>query len=67
MRYCLFPRLAQRWLSPLLLGVLALPPAYATTVEMAPRLSDRQVLVKGNGGEPDSLDPALMRSGFPGE
>ncbi|MFQ2194155.1 peptide ABC transporter substrate-binding protein [Aeromonas jandaei] len=67
MRYGLFPRLAQRWLSPLLLGVLALPPAYATTVEMAPRLSDRQMLVKGNGGEPDSLDPALMRSGFPGE
>ncbi|MFR9719235.1 peptide ABC transporter substrate-binding protein [Aeromonas diversa] len=28
---------------------------------------ERQTLVRGNGGEPDSLDPAQVRNGFPGE
>ncbi|XEI34158.1 peptide ABC transporter substrate-binding protein [Aeromonas veronii] len=67
MRYGFFPKLAQRWLSPLLLAVLAGPLAHATTVEQQPLLADRQTLVKGNGAEPESLDPALVRSGFPGE
>lgn len=66
MRYGFFPKLAQRWLSPLLLAVLAGPLAHATTVEQQPLLADRQTLVKGNGAEPESLDPALVRSGFPG-
>ncbi|MFB2866106.1 peptide ABC transporter substrate-binding protein [Aeromonas sp. MdU4] len=67
MRYGFFPKLAQRWLSPLLIAVLAGPLAHATTVEQQPPLADRQTLIKGNGAEPESLDPALVRSGFPGE
>lgn len=60
-------RLARRWLSPLLLGLLMAPSLQATTVTQETVLSDRQMLVKGNGDEPESLDPAQIRSGFPGE
>lgn len=51
----------------MLLGLLLTPPLQATTVSQDPALSDRQTLVKGNGAEPESLDPAQIRSGFPGE
>ncbi len=51
----------------MLLGLLLAPPLQATTVSQEPALSDRQTLVKGNGAEPESLDPAQIRSGFPGE
>ncbi|MFQ2269044.1 peptide ABC transporter substrate-binding protein [Aeromonas enteropelogenes] len=67
MRYGLSPGLARRWLSPFLIGVLSGPLAHATPVEQQTQLSDRQTLVKGNGAEPESLDPAQVRSGFPGE
>lgn len=67
MLYCFAARPARRWLSPLLLGLMMTPSLQATTVGQTPVLSDRQVLVKGNGAEPESLDPALIRSGFPGE
>ncbi|ARW81443.1 peptide ABC transporter substrate-binding protein [Aeromonas salmonicida] len=60
-------RPARRWLSPLLLGLLMAPSLQATTVTQETVLSDRQTLVKGNGDEPESLDPAQIRSGFPGE
>lgn len=60
-------RPARRWLSPLLLGLLMAPSLQATTVSQETVLSDRQTLVKGNGDEPESLDPAQIRSGFPGE
>ena len=60
-------RPARRWLSPLLLGLLMAPSLQATTVTPETVLSDRQTLVKGNGDEPESLDPAQIRSGFPGE
>ena len=42
-------------------GALAepLPPGQAP--------SEPQTLTRGNGAEPESLDPALIRSGFPGE
>lgn len=60
-------RPARRWLSPLLLGLLMAPSLQATTVTQETVLSDRQMLVKGNGDEPESLDPAQIRSGFPGE
>lgn len=67
MLYRFAARPARRWLSPLLLGLMMTPSLQATTVGQTPVLSDRQVLVKGNGAEPESLDPALIRSGFPGE
>ncbi|WP_043759380.1 peptide ABC transporter substrate-binding protein [Aeromonas taiwanensis] len=67
MLYRFAARPARRWLSPLLLGLMMAPSLQATTVGQTPVLSDRQVLVKGNGAEPESLDPALIRSGFPGE
>ncbi|MBL0502599.1 peptide ABC transporter substrate-binding protein [Aeromonas caviae] len=67
MFYRFAARPARRWLSPLLFGLMAVPPLQATTVVQQPVLSDRQTLVKGNGAEPESLDPALIRSGFPGE
>jgi ABC-type oligopeptide transport system substrate-binding subunit len=51
----------------MLLGLMLAPPLQATTVVQQPALSDRQTLVKGNGAEPESLDPAQIRSGFPGE
>ncbi len=60
-------RPARCWLSPLLLGLLMAPSLQATTVTQETVLSDRQTLVKGNGDEPESLDPAQIRSGFPGE
>lgn len=60
-------RPVRRWLSPLLLGLLMAPSLQATTVTQETVLSDRQTLVKGNGDEPESLDPAQIRSGFPGE
>ena len=60
-------RPARRWLSPLLLGLMAVPPSLASSVVEQTYISDRQTLVKGNGAEPESLDPALIRSGFPGE
>jgi len=60
-------RPARRWLSPLLLGLLMAPSLQATTVTQETVLSDRQTLVKGNGDEPESLDPVQIRSGFPGE
>ncbi|KTA84862.1 peptide ABC transporter substrate-binding protein [Aeromonas salmonicida] len=60
-------RPARRWLSPLLLGLLMAPSLQATTVTQETVLSDRQTLVKGNGDEPESLDPAQIRFGFPGE
>ena len=41
--------------------------AFATPVDAIADLAPRQTLVKGNGAEPESLDPALVRSGFPGE
>lgn len=58
---------ARRWLPPMLLGLLLAPSLQATTVVQQPVLADRQTLVKGNGAEPESLDPAQIRSGFPGE
>ncbi|MGY3901529.1 peptide ABC transporter substrate-binding protein [Aeromonas lusitana] len=58
---------ARRWLPPFLLGLMLAPSLQATTVVQAPVLADRQTLVKGNGAEPESLDPAQIRSGFPGE
>ncbi len=64
---CPASRPARRWLSPMLLGLLLAPSLQATTVSQEPALSDRQTLVKGNGAEPESLDPAQIRSGFPGE
>lgn len=64
---CPASRPARRWLPPMLLGLLLAPPLQATTVSQEPALSDRQTLVKGNGAEPESLDPAQIRSGFPGE
>ena len=67
MLYRFAARPARRWLSPLLLGLLMAPSVQATTVSQEPALSDRQTLVKGNGAEPESLDPAQIRSGFPGE
>ena len=67
MLYRFAARPARRWLSPLLLGLMLAPPLQATTVVQQPALSDRQTLVKGNGAEPESLDPAQIRSGFPGE
>lgn len=67
MRYGFFPMLARRWLSPLLFAALVGSLAHATTVEPQPVLAERQTLVKGNGAEPESLDPALVRSGFPEE
>ncbi|QJT27102.1 peptide ABC transporter substrate-binding protein [Aeromonas media] len=67
MLYRFAARPARRWLSPLLLGLMLVPPLQATTVVQQPALSDRQTLVKGNGAEPESLDPAQIRSGFPGE
>ena len=67
MLYRFAARPARRWLSPLLLGLMLAPPLRATTVVQQPALSDRQTLVKGNGAEPESLDPAQIRSGFPGE
>lgn len=60
-------RPVRRWLSPLLLGLLMAPSLQATTVTQETVLSDRQTLVKGNGDEPESLDPVQIRSGFPGE
>ena len=60
-------RPARRWLSPLLLGLMAVPPSLASSVVEQTYISDRQTLVKGNGAEPESLDPAPIRSGFPGE
>lgn len=66
MLYRFAARPARRWLSPLLLGLMLAPPLQATTVVQQPALSDRQTLVKGNGAEPESLDPAQIRSGFPG-
>ncbi|WP_043132416.1 peptide ABC transporter substrate-binding protein [Aeromonas media] len=67
MLYRFAARPARRWLSSLLLGLMLAPPLQATTVVQQPALSDRQTLVKGNGAEPESLDPAQIRSGFPGE
>ena len=46
---------------------MAVPPSLASSVVEQTYISDRQTLVKGNGAEPESLDPALIRSGFPGE
>ncbi|WP_349918499.1 peptide ABC transporter substrate-binding protein [Aeromonas veronii] len=67
MRSPLAPHCARRWLPPFLLGLMLAPPLQATTVVQSPALADRQTLVKGNGAEPESLDPAQIRSGFPGE
>ncbi|MGL5598211.1 MAG: peptide ABC transporter substrate-binding protein [Aeromonas sp.] len=67
MSHYFFPTLAQRWLSSLLLVILTGSLAHATTVDPQPCVSDRKTLVKGNGGEPQSLDPALVRAGFPAE
>ncbi|MGY6038953.1 peptide ABC transporter substrate-binding protein [Aeromonas sp. AE23HZ002T15] len=67
MLYPLAPKPARRWFPPFLLGLMLASPLQATTVVQAPVLADRQTLVKGNGAEPESLDPAQIRSGFPGE
>jgi len=67
MRFGFFTLLVPRWLSPLLIAVLSVPMAHSTTVEPLPLSAQRQDLVKGNGAEPESLDPALVRPGFPGE
>ncbi|MGL6349787.1 MAG: peptide ABC transporter substrate-binding protein [Aeromonas sp.] len=67
MRDGFFPKLAQCWLAPLLLVVLAAPRVYATSVAPPIPVTERSTLVKGNGAEPESLDPALVRTGFPGE
>jgi oligopeptide transport system substrate-binding protein len=71
---CMYHRLvhpALRRISPLLCALLCggtlSQVALATPVDAAPDLAPRQTLVKGNGAEPESLDPALVRSGFPGE
>lgn len=60
-------RPARRWLSPLLLGLVLTPPVLATPVSQQSPLAEHQTLVKGNGAEPESLDPAQIRTGFPGE
>lgn len=65
--HCSLHRPARRWLPSVLLGLMLAPPLQATTVVQQPVLSDRQTLVKGNGAEPESLDPAQIRTGFPGE
>lgn len=67
MKYGFIPKLAQRCLSPLLLAALSGSLAHATSLEAQPPQSVRQTLVRGNGAEPESLDPAQVRSGFPGE
>lgn len=60
-------RPARRWLSPLLLGLLMAPSLQATTVTQETVLSDRQTLVKGNGDEPESLNPAESAPVFRGK
>ena len=60
-------RPARRWLSPLLLGLMAVPPSLASSVVEQTYISDRQTLVKGNGADPSPSIRPLIRSGFPGE
>ncbi|PJG58499.1 peptide ABC transporter substrate-binding protein [Aeromonas cavernicola] len=55
------------WCCSLLVSVLVGSSAQATPVDIPLPLAERQILVKGNGAEPDTLDPALVRSGFPSE